>query len=107
MISFRYRSVVGNDNTVRIGGLMIDLPPGSNRRSYAKAQVEVRQLLDGSWRVYYQNQRIAKHPSTELRDPVRAIHHPRRVKGASSEQWVYWASAPGSQLSSVRGAAGA
>jgi len=107
VISFRYRSVVGNDNTVRIGGLMIDLPPGSNRRSYAKAQVEVRQLLDGSWRVYYQNQLIAKHPSTELRDPVRAIHHPRRVKGASSEQWVYWASAPGSQLSSVRGAAGA
>jgi hypothetical protein len=107
MISFRYRSVVGNDNTVRIGGLMINLPPGPNRRSYAKAQVEVRQLLDGSWRVYYQNQVIAKHPSTELRDPVRAIHHPRRIKGASSEQWVYWASAPGSQLSSVRGTAGA
>jgi transposase len=94
MISFRYRSVVGKDNSVRIGGLILDLPPGPHRRSYAKAHVEVRQLLNGSWRVYYQNQLIAKHPSTELRDPVRALKHSRHIKGASSEQWVYWASAP-------------
>ena len=82
MISFRYRSVVGNDNSVRIGGLILDLPPGPHRRSYAKAHVEVRQLLDGSWKVYYQDQLIAKHPSTELRDPVRALKHSRRIKGA-------------------------
>lgn len=94
IISFRYRSVVGNDNTVRIGGLTLDLPPGPNRRSYAKAQVEVRQLLDGSWRVYYQDRLIARHPSTELRDPVRALAHNRRIKGASPDQWVYLASAP-------------
>ena len=94
IISFRYRSVVGNDNSVRIGGLLIDLPPGPHGRSYAKAEVEVRQLLDGSWRVYYQDQVIAKHPSTELRDPVRALKHNRRIQGASSEQWVYLASAP-------------
>jgi transposase len=104
MISFRYRSVVGNDNSVRIGGLILDLPPGPHRRSYAKAPVEVRQLLDGSWRVYYQDQLIAKHPSTELRDPVRALKHPRRIKGAPSEQWVYWASAPASQVPSAKGA---
>jgi len=97
MISFRYRSVVGNDNSVRIGGLILDLPPGPHRRSYAKAQVEVRQLLDGSWRVYYQDQLIAKHSSTQLRDPVRALKHSRRIKGASPEPWVYWASAPPSQ----------
>jgi len=104
IISFRYRSVVGNDNSVRIGGLIVDLPPGPHRRSYARAHVEVRQLLDGSWKVYYQNQLIAKHPSTELRDPVRALKHPRRIKGAPSEQWVYWASAPSSQVPSVQGA---
>jgi transposase len=97
IISFRYRSVVGNDNSVRIGGLLIDLPPGPHGRSYAKAEVEVRQLLDGSWRVYYQDQVIAKHPSTELRDPVRALKHNRRIQGASSEQWVYLASAPPAQ----------
>jgi hypothetical protein len=102
MISFRYRSVVGNDNSVRIGGLILDLPPGPHRRSYAKAQLEVRQLLNGSWRVYYQDQVIAKHPSTELRDPVRALKHSRRIKGAFSEQWVYWASAPPPQVSSAQ-----
>jgi hypothetical protein len=103
MISFRYRSVVGNDNSVRIGGLIIDLPPGPHRRSYAKAHVEVRQLLDGSWRVYHQDHLIAKHPSTELRNPLRALKHPRRIKGAPSEQWVYWASAPISQVPLVKG----
>jgi len=103
IISFRYRSVVGNDNSVRIGGLIVDLPPDSHRRSYAKAHVEVRQLLNGSWKVYYQDQLIAKHPSTELRDPVRALKHSRRIKGAPSEQWVYWASAPSSQVPTAQG----
>jgi transposase len=98
IISFRYRSVVGNDNCVRIGGLILDLPPGPHRRSYAKARVEVRQLLDGSWRVYYQDQLLAKHPSTELRDPVRALRHTRHIKAASPEQWVYLASAPSAQV---------
>lgn len=104
IISFRYRSVVGNDNSVRLGGLILDLPPGPLRRSYAKANVEVRQLLDGSWKVYYQDHVIAKHPSTELRDPIRALKHPRRIKGTPSEQWVYWASAPPSQDASAKGA---
>jgi len=103
VFSFRYSSTVGNDNTVRIGGLVLDIAPGPNRRSYAKAKVEVRQLLNGSWRVYYQDQVIAKHPSTELRDPVRALKHSRRIKGASHEQWVYWASAPPAQLPSAQG----
>ncbi len=94
IISFRYRSVVGNDNSIRIGGLVLDIAPGPARRSYAKAQVEVRQLLNGAWRVYYRDQLIAKHPSTDLRDPVRTLKHNRRIKGASPEQWVYLASAP-------------
>ena len=103
LISFRYRSVVGNDNSVRIGGLILDIPPGPNRRSYAKAQVEVRQLLNGSWRVYYQDQVIAKHPSTELREPVRALKHTRHIKGTFPDQWVYWASAPSAQVLSAQG----
>jgi transposase len=94
IISFGYSSVVGNDNSVRIGGLILDIPPGPARRSYAKAKVEVHQLLDGSWRVYYGGQLIATHASTELKEPLRALRHNRRIKGASSEQWVYQASAP-------------
>ncbi len=47
-ISFRYQAVVGNDNAVRVGGMVIDIPEGPGQRGYAKAKVEVRQLSDGS-----------------------------------------------------------
>jgi len=95
IISFRYRATVGNDNTVRLGGLILDVPPGPQRRSYAKVKVETRQLLNGSWRIYAQDQLIAKHPPTSLREPLRALprnkHH---VKGVKDDHWVYLASAP-------------
>ena len=95
IINFRYTSVVGNDNTVRIGGLILDIPPGPERRSYAKAKVEVRQLLNGAWRIYYKDQLIAKHSPTTLREPLRAFRRKNlHTKGVSSYQWVYLASAP-------------
>ena len=58
--SFRYEATVSNDNAVRLAGApVIDIPPGRSGRSFAKARVEVRQLLDGSWRVYLGDQIIA------------------------------------------------
>ena len=62
--SFGYQATVLNDNTVRLHGMVIDIAPGPQQRSYARARVEVRQLLDGNWRVYYHNQLIASAPST-------------------------------------------
>ena len=95
IISFRYTATVGNDNTVRPGGLVLDIPPGPQRRSYAKVKVEARQLLNGSWRIYAQDQLIAKHSPTFLKEPVRALprnkHH---AKGVKDYNWVYLASAP-------------
>jgi transposase len=95
IISYRYQATVGNDNTVRLGGLILDLPPGPQKRSYAKAKVEVRQLLKGSWRIYAQDQLIAKHSPTSLKEPLRALprnkHH---AKGVKDYNWVYLASAP-------------
>ena len=92
--SFRYEATVGNDNTVRLGGITIDIPPGPWRASYAKALVEVRQLLDGSWRIYYRGQQIAHHESTQLREPLRAMRRSKsRAKAASPYGWVYAASA--------------
>ena len=93
-ISFHYQAVVGNDNAVRLGGMVIDIPEGPGQRGYAKARVEVRQLLDGSWRVYYKDTLIAQTDPTPLKEPIRA--KPRRkakVRGASEEQWIYMASA--------------
>ncbi len=95
IISFRYPATVGNDNTVHLKGLILDIPPGPHGRSYAKAKVEARQLLNGSWRIYHKNQLIAKHSPTSLREPLRALprnnHH---VKGVQDYNWVYLASAP-------------
>jgi hypothetical protein len=102
IISFRYRTTVGNDNTVRLGGLLIDIPPGPYRRSYAKEKVEVRQLLNGSWRVYHRDQLIARHPSTSLNEPVRALRRRKYpARGVKDYSWVYLASSPpvnGNQL---------
>ena len=93
--SFKYEAVVGNDNTVRLGEVRIDIAPGPGRRSYAKETVEVRQLLDGSWRVYHQDQLIAKHPSTTLGEPVRAIARKKdHVRATRDYRWIYRASAP-------------
>jgi transposase len=89
-IAFRYSARVLNDNTVRLGGLVIDIPAGPARRSYAKAEVEVRQLLDGTWRVLYQGDAIARHNKTPLAEPVMARYRSRtRVKAAANLTLVY------------------
>jgi transposase len=93
-ISFHYPTKVGLDNTVRLGELLLDIPPGPLGRSYAKAHVEVRQLLNGSWKVYYHDRLIAKHLSTALREPIRVlpINRSKAPKG-NSYNAVYQASA--------------
>lgn len=70
-VSFAYEATVANDNTVRLGGLVIDIPPGPRRRSYARRRVLVRQHLDGAWTVWLDETRIATHPATPLREPIR------------------------------------
>lgn len=74
--SFRYDATVLKDNTVRLAGMVLDIPPGPGRRSYADRRVEVRQLLDGTWRIYLADRLIATAPCTPLRD----LHRRRRRK---------------------------
>jgi transposase len=95
LISFRYQATVAQDNTVKLGGITMDIPPGPAGRSYARAKVEVRQLLDGSWRIYYQDYLIATHPRTDLKEPIRALKRRRKgVRAARETVWVYLQSAP-------------
>jgi transposase len=47
ILACRYRRTVSRDNVVSIPGQLFQLPPGSHRRSFAHARVEVRELLDG------------------------------------------------------------
>lgn len=93
ILSFRYSRVVSKDNVVRLGDVEISIPPGPRRRSYAKARVDVRQHLDGSWSVYYQDRRIAEHEATALSEPQRVRVKTRRsrpAKGAAEEVLVYF-----------------
>jgi transposase len=86
-ISFAYEATVANDNTVRLGGLIIDIPPGPNRCSYARRRVLVRQHLDGAWTIWLDETRIARYPPTGLHEPLRTWrprqrgedHHARHI----------------------------
>ena len=92
ILSFRYQATVLNDNTVRLGGLTIDIPPGPRKRSYAKARVDVRQHLDGSWTVYFHQQIIAQATASPVAEPMRYRKHntgARRTKAAPQEVLVY------------------
>jgi hypothetical protein len=95
-VAFAYEATVGNDNAVRLGGIVIDIPPGPARRSYAKANVLVRQHLDGTWTVSLESQQIAWHPPTPLREPVRSWKpRGKRDRGITrSDVQVYIASKP-------------
>lgn len=90
--SFRYNAKVANDNAVRFCGLVFDIAPGPGGRSYAGCQVELRQLLDGSWRIYYADKLVAKAESTELGELFRAKNRRKNSKTLSSCEWVYLAS---------------
>lgn len=79
--SFRYEATVLKDNTVRLAGLVFDVPPGPRRRSYADTRVEVRQLLDGSWRIYDGDHLIATAAATTTRE-LRAYRRRKRGRGA-------------------------
>jgi hypothetical protein len=81
LCSFRYEATVLRDNTVRLGGLIIDVPPGPRRRSYADRRVEVRQLLDGSWRVYLHDTVIATRAASAMGE-LRALPHRRKGHGS-------------------------
>ena len=95
-IGFAYESTVTNDNCVSVGGLIIHIPPGKGRRSYARAKVLVRQHIDGAWTVWYKDQKIAAHPPTPFTEPKRPWRRRRKgdPKGAKQMLQVYLASRP-------------
>lgn len=71
--SFRYQATVGNDNAIRLSGMILDIPAGPRRRGYARARVELRQLLDGRWRVYYKNELLLETAPPSLNKPIRTL----------------------------------
>jgi hypothetical protein len=76
--SFRYEATVGNDNAARLGGMILDIPPGPRKRGYAKTRVEVRQLLDGRWRVYDKDQLLLETTPPVVQAPLRTLRRRHR-----------------------------
>jgi hypothetical protein len=76
--SFGYQATVGNDNAVRLGGIILDIPPGPRHRGYAKTRVEVRHLLDGRWRVYGKDQLLLETPPPVVQAPLRTLRRKHR-----------------------------
>ena len=77
--SFRYQATMGNDNAVRLAGVILDIPEGPHHTGYAKARVEVRQLLDGRWRVYYKDELLLETNKPQLQVPLRTLRRRRRT----------------------------
>lgn len=94
VVSFGYEATVGNDNAIRFDGIVIDIAPGPGKRSYAGVKAELRQLLDGSWRVYYKDKLIATAPANDIAEPIRARSRRKGVRAATDSRWVYMASKP-------------
>ncbi len=66
---FKYARMVALDNTVQLGEQRLQLLPDTQRRSYARAHVEVHDRLDGSLAVYYAGRCLVCTPAP-LEAPV-------------------------------------
>lgn len=95
-LAFAYAAVVGNDNCVRLGGITFDIPQTKTRLSFAKKTVQVRQHLDGSWSLWFNQLKIASHPPTPFREPIRSWRpkHSKDQTGAKQITQVYISSKP-------------
>jgi len=70
--AFHYTRQVALDNTVRVEDVVLQLGPGPHRRSYARAQADVVQCLDGSWRVYVGDRLLTTTPAPPDPGQLRA-----------------------------------
>ncbi|HEY6406937.1 MAG TPA: hypothetical protein VIY29_05670 [Ktedonobacteraceae bacterium] len=75
---FKYERTVALDNTVTLGEHRLQLLPDQQRRSYARAQVEVHERLDGSLAVCYAG-RCGLSTTAPEEAPVLRARHGRRA----------------------------
>jgi transposase len=77
------KRTVANDNTVRIYGHIYDIPPGSQKASYAGREVIVHRRYDGTTGLYLDGTRIAGDPPLPLK-PRRKPDKPRPQESLAS-----------------------
>jgi transposase len=71
---FKYARMVTNDNTLPFNKHRLQIPPGPQRKSYAKARVELRHHLDGSLAIVYQGQTLTTFQPADSSAPPRVGH---------------------------------
>lgn len=83
---FKYVRTVALDNTVSLGEQCVQLLPGKERSSYARAQVEVHERFDGSVAVYSGTHCVATTPALPQTPVLRARSGRRATPQATSLQ---------------------
>lgn len=81
---FKYRRTVAADNTISFAGTRLQLEPGPQRKSYARAQVEVHERLDGSLAVYHAGVCLATTPAPLEAPRLRTRSTPLRQAASSA-----------------------
>jgi transposase len=88
--SFYYEDGIDAEGRLHIGNVTIPLAEEYRHQHCGRSKIEVRQLLDGTWRVYSKNRIIGEHPSTPLLEPVRIkVRSQRNTTRAASSSWIY------------------
>ncbi|HIB67730.1 MAG TPA: hypothetical protein EYO33_22185 [Phycisphaerales bacterium] len=72
ILCFKYLRTVANDNTVQFNGTTLQLLADDYRASYARANVEVQERLDGSLVVVHQGKTLALEPAPPIPVTLRA-----------------------------------
>ena len=70
----KYRRTVGSDNVVRFKHRRLQIQPGMDRPSYARARVTLHEGFEGALAVYYKGQRL---PTTDA-PPDTSLLRPRK-----------------------------
>jgi len=88
--SFFYENAFEHNGMLRIGNVSIALDKKYRYASHARGSLEVRQMLDGTWRVYKGEHVIGQHASTALLEPLRAKTSAKRNTTRSADySWTY------------------
>ena len=85
VLCFKYQRSVAHDNTVRFFGHTLQLLLDRERRSYARARVEVQERLDGSLVVCHQGKTIATQEAPPHPVTLRARKGHRSVSTTPGE----------------------
>ena len=82
---FKYQRLVANDNTVRLGAVVMDIPPNRQRISYARCRVDVHQRFDGTLHVFHNGIQLVSASPPPFR--LRNTRSPRAGSGPSVLEW--------------------